>query len=124
MGKRGIEVTDHDKQQTHWYDTMGQVRDGYHSFDELYEHRILLFIALVTATELRSWRSFKHDDGSSTDGWFIAGLELTTGTITYHLPEKYWDMLQGYAEALDKAPKWDGHTPADVTKRLTKWIEV
>lgn len=98
--------------------------DGYHTFDELYEHRILLFIGLIAATDLHAWRSFKHDDGSKYDGWFIAGIDLPTGTITYHLPEKYWDMLQGYAEALDKAPKWDGHTPPDVIDRLTKWIQL
>lgn len=99
----------------------GATSDGYHTFDELYDHRIALFIALITTTDLYSWRSFKHDDGSKYDGWFIAGIDLPTGTISYHLPEKYWDRLTGYCEPLDKAPKWDGHTPADVVERLNKW---
>lgn len=102
--------------------TSGETSDGYHTFNELYDHRIALFAALMAATELSCWRSLKHSDGSKLDGWFIAGIDLPTGTITYHLPEKDWDLLTGYCETLAKAPEWDGATPADTVKRLRAWL--
>lgn len=104
------------------YKTMGEVSDGYHTFNELYDHRVILFICLMKSYPEISWRSFKHEDGSSIEGWFIAGMHLPTGKITYHLPEKHWDDLTGYVEPLDHAPEWDGHTSKDVLNRLTEWL--
>ncbi len=99
---------------------VGQVSDGYHTFDELYDHRCLLFIALATTPSNagHAWKSLKHSDGSEWEGWFIAGLNLRNDTtITYHLPIKYWDLCFAL-ETLDNAPEWDGHTSQDVLERL------
>jgi hypothetical protein len=95
--------------------------DGFHTFKELYDHRIALFIALMKSHPTISWCSKVHHDGSSYDGWFIAGMDLPTGQISYHLPMSDWDKLGADFPTLDKAPEWDGHTPADVVKRLTDW---
>lgn len=97
------------------------VSDGYHTFGELYEHRCLLFLALMRSYPHRSWRAMDHDDGSSFEGWFIAGMNLPTGTVTYHLPLKWWGSLDPI-QKLDRAPKWDGHTSADVLERLEDWL--
>ena len=99
-----------------------EVSDGYHTFDELYEHRIILFIALckqyTRATGFRPWRSKLHADGSSFEGWFILGLMDEPGKqITYHLPLSKWDDV-AFADTRDKAPEFDGHTPDSVLKRL------
>lgn len=99
-----------------------QVSDGYHTFGELYAHRCILFAALCRAHEALAWKSLTHSDGSSFDGWFIAGLRLPTGDITYHLPLKMWDTLR--IPVLKSAPEWDGHTSADVVKRLTEWVSL
>jgi len=46
------------------------------------------------------------------------GLTAADGKqITYHLPIERWDETW-FAETLDLAPEWDGHTPADVLERL------
>ncbi|MEO0852714.1 MAG: hypothetical protein AAFY15_04335, partial [Cyanobacteria bacterium J06648_11] len=58
-----------------------------------------------------------HHDGSSFEGWFIAGIQLKTGQITYHLPMRLWDKC-GAFETLDRGKEWDGHTSEDVVKRL------
>lgn len=110
---------------------IGKISDGYHTFDELYEHRIALFIALCNRLyEVRiasepeqntlPWKSKLHSDGTMFEGgWFIAGIGKEKGEqITYHLPIKFWDKLR--VVAYDKAPEWDGHTPADVVERLLK----
>lgn len=99
---------------------VGEVSDGYHTFDELYEHRHALFIALMMAHSKNSWRSWQHDDGTCLTGWFIAGVKLPTGqTITYHLPERLWPLLDYVACTTEtRAPKWDGHTSKDVIERL------
>jgi hypothetical protein len=109
--------------------------DGYHTFDELYDHRFALFIALCKSllehsedlyvdgqvTPYRNggiWRSKLHHDGSSFDGWFIMGIRTDhSKQITYHLPLSKWDET-GFAYTLEVAPEWDGHTSDDVIERL------
>lgn len=103
-------------------DDRGNLSDGYHTFNELYAHRIALFIALAKSHAYISWKAIKHADGTSMDGWFIAGMHLPTGDISYHLPDSEWDRLD-MVEPLTKAPEWDGHTPADVVKRLNEWVD-
>lgn len=101
----------------------GQISDGYHTFDELYEHRCLLFLAVMKAHPQLAWRARAHDDGSVQEGWWVAGLNLPTGPISYHLPDRVWPLLDGTAiETRERAPKWDGHTSADVLDRLGRWI--
>ena len=104
-----------------------QVSDGYHSMDDLYVHRTALFIALCRvlayiATEDMSpnpiWRSQKHSDGTMFDGWFIMGAgKEQKEQITYHFPMSEWDKTS-FAETLETAPMWDGHTSEDVLDRL------
>lgn len=98
-----------------------QVSDGYHTMDELYEHRIILFIVftkIMASFGNIVWRSKKHSDGSSFDGWFILGVHKEKGKqITYHLPDSMWDEVS-FAETLDLAPEWDGHTSKDILERL------
>ena len=104
-----------------------KISDGYHTFGELYEHRIALFITLSNilyedadiVDRLLPWKSKLHSDGTKLDGWFVAGIGTKKGSqITYHLPIKDWDKLR--VVAYDNAPEWDGHTPEDVIERLLK----
>lgn len=101
---------------------MGEVSDGDHTFNELYDHRNHLFVALMRSHPQLSWRANNHSDGSNFGEWFIAGMHLPTGDISYHLPRWMWEMLDGCGiETSLRAPEWDGHTPADVVKRLAAW---
>lgn len=104
------------------------ISDGYHTFGELYEHRIALFRALCSymkgvvdheSYHNGAWKSKLHSDGSSMEGWVIVGLGVLPGEqITYHVPEYMYDDWP--ADPLTKAPEWDGHTSADVLKRLSE----
>ncbi|MEC7753799.1 MAG: hypothetical protein VYB44_07200 [Bacteroidota bacterium] len=107
-----------------------QVSDGYHTFKELYDHRIRLWITLcMVIADLNNpkdnpvWITTVHSDGSSWDGWFLLGLGKKKGQqITYHLPNSYWNECTRFATILDKAPEFDGHTSADVLERLKELI--
>lgn len=101
-----------------------QVSDGYHTFGELYEHRIVIYMALCKHLSYLSnnvWMSLLHSDGTSFEGWFVLGINKEKGEqITYHLPVKYWNKCTEFAEELEKAPEFDGHTSEDVLKRLAE----
>lgn len=103
----------------------GKISDGFHTFDELYEHRTLLMAALMRFSGQPAWRSRQHDDGSMFEDMFIVGMTLPVGfdgvQITYHVEAKHWETF-AFAETLDKAPHYDGHTPDDVLKRLRDWL--
>lgn len=103
----------------------GEVSDGFHTFDELYDHRCTLFLALMSAHHDLSWMSVKHHDDSEWDGWFIAGMRLPTGDVTYHLPVTMLGLAQDTGcLLLDRGIEWDGHTDADVVTRIQDWIRV
>ena len=114
---------------------IGNSTDGYHAFNELYEHRHLLFCAMVASVVLDIqdckdfihdnsivWKSHRHHDGTALKGWFVAGVKLSTGDISYHLPDRLWDVCIAPERPL--APEWDGHTSEDALRRLAKWIGV
>lgn len=104
--------------------------DGYHTFAELYDHRIALFIALARVIANQKleyvWKSKLHSDGTSYEGWFIMGIGKEKGRqITYHLPVDNFDQWDecSFAETLDRAPDFDGHTPNDVVSRLYQLLQ-
>lgn len=105
------------------------ISDGSHTFGELYEHRITLFIALCRLLKHEYklqidgkgvWRTRLHSDGSFIEGWFILGISTVSGQqITYHLPSEKWDDTN-FAHTLETALEFDGHTSQDVLKRLSQ----
>lgn len=109
--------------------------DGYHTFDELYEHRTGLLAALCNV--IVSWlcyagvpashvmehvfKSRAHDDGSMFEGMFIVGINCAepgepAKWATWHCEGEWWDRIG--VPSLDRAPEFDGHTPADALERL------
>lgn len=96
---------------------MGDLSDGYHTFNELYHHRAVLFSVICSALPNRAWKSKRHDTGDMYDGMFIVGIETPQGQATYHYDiEPYWDMFE--VKELDRAPAWDGHTPDEALARI------
>ena len=96
---------------------IGDLSDGYHTFNELYHHRAVLFSVICNSNPDKAWKSKHHDDGTMYDGMFIVGIETPEGQATYHYDiEPYWDMFR--VKELPNAPKWDGHTPTDAINRI------
>lgn len=109
-----------------------QISDGYHTFEELYEHRNVLFMALCQAVHHGNvreiyndsvfiWKTrFDFENKYCGDDWFIMGIGTKKGKqISYHLPFKFWDKCE-FAQTLDKVPAFDGHQSKDVIDRLLK----
>ena len=97
---------------------IGDVSDGYHTFNELYHHRAVLFSVICNTFKDKAWKSKKHDTGDMFDGMFIVGIETPQGQATYHYDiNPYWDMFK--VKELPNAPKWDGHTPEEAIRRIS-----
>lgn len=95
----------------------GDTSDGYHTFNELYHHRAVLFSVIVRDHRELAWKSKAHHDGTMYDGMFIVGIETPKGQATYHYDiDPYWDMFD--CKEFDRAPEWDGHSPADAIERI------
>lgn len=103
---------------------VGEVSDGYHTFNELYDHRAKLFAAICHHHQDLAWKSLQHEDGSMYDGMFIVGIDTPLGQATYHYDiDSYWDMFK--VKELERAPKWDGHTACDAIQRIysLRWLK-
>ena len=107
------------------------ITDGYHTFGELYMHRIALYIALLSnldKVEYDAWWSDTHYDGSKWDGWLIVGCQNNHNgeQISYHVNADEWEEHLKYSwniEQCKKSPyKFDGHTSNDVIARLKSWF--
>ena len=95
----------------------GNTSDGYHTFNELYHHRALLFSVIVSQFKDIAWKSKQHHDGTMYDGMFIVGVNTLQGQATYHYDvEPYWNMFN--CKELEKAPEWDGHTAEQAIERI------
>lgn len=101
----------------------GEISDGYHTFNELYEFRMLynaaLFNEWAKEKKYSVHKSKLHGDGSPCfDGsYFVVCAMLPTGLISNHYKLEYWDLFN--ITSLEKAFfDYDGHTSADVIERL------
>ena len=101
----------------------GDTSDGFHTFDELYEFRMVYNAALFNEWakdgKYSVHKSMCHYDGEECfgGGWFIVIANLPTGQISNHYKIENWDLFK--IPSFDKAQcKFDGHTSEDVIKRL------
>jgi len=95
----------------------GSISDGYHTFDELYEHRCLLFLNLCLARPEKVCWSRKNREGQSWHGWVILTLQTEAGQISYHVPDSYTEYFSGFTQLAENTI-YDGHTSQDVVARL------
>ena len=103
-------------------DNIGEFSDGYHTFNELYHHRAILFAVICNQFKTLSWKSKLHSDGTMYDDMFIVGINTPQGPATYHYNiNPYWDMFD--VIELSNSPEWDGHTPDDAIKRIYSLVE-
>ncbi len=102
---------------------VGEVSDGYHTFNELYEFRKVynaaLFNEWAKVGKYDVHKSYRHHDGEECfgGGWFIVVAALPEGQISNHYEAKDWELFD--VPEFDKALfEFDGHTSEDVLHRL------
>lgn len=95
----------------------GDTSDGYHTFNELYYHRMMLFAVICNTYKEKAWKSKLHADGTMYDNYFIVGITTDEGDYTYHYHLDNWDYFN--VSEIPNSPEWDGHKPEDVTRLLT-----
>jgi len=101
-------------------DGIGDFSDGYHTFNDLYWHRAVLFAVIVNSHPEISWKSRKHSDNCYPFGksdMFIVGIDTPRGQYSYHYGTGLWDLFR--CKVLSKAPEYDGHKPEDVVRLLS-----
>ena len=127
---------------------IGDLSDGYHTFNELYEFRKIYNAALFnewagdydffqkmkndTNQEIRLavknykakydvHKSWRHSDGELCfgGGCFIVSAMLPTGLISNHYKAEDWDLFK-IPEVEKALYEFDGHTSEDVLNRLKK----
>lgn len=109
------------------YDS-GEISDGYHTFNELYEFRKLYNAALFNEWGKQKLykvhKSWHHSDAPHDPifggGWFIVMAELPTGQISNHYEASDWDLFK--IPETPVAHAFDGHSPADVAQRLEEFL--
>ena len=91
-----------------------ELSDGFHTFEELYDHRCLLFLnfCLLLPKYATAWKA-----DPKTPGWFLLYAELKAGQVSYHLPNKFLYLISGAIRELPDY-QWDGHTSEITLARL------
>lgn len=108
---------------------VGEVSDGYHTFNELYRYRMLynaaFFNLLARSGQVEVCKSRRHSDGEKcfgSDDWFIVMAILPTGQVSNHYESKYWDLFD--VPERETAFEYDGHTPNEASDRLEKYLKL
>lgn len=101
--------------------------DGYHTFAELYEYRMLYHAHAAEgwlAAGIPVVKSWRHSTGELCFGGdhFIVTATLPTGQVSNHYKSEHWYLFG--VPIVDRAPEWDGHTPKIAADRLRKALEV
>jgi len=105
----------------------GEISDGYHTFNELYEFRKVYNAALFNEWSKNNkydvHKSRRHYEGDLCfgGGWFIVVAILPDGQISNHYEDKDWDLFKVYTFEKAKFP-FDGHTSTDVLNRIIKTL--
>ena len=104
---------------------MGEVSDGYHTFNELYYYRMLYNAAFFNLLPKNmAHKSKRHHTGEECfgGGWFIVMANLSTGQISNHYELKDWNLFKVPEKEI--ADEWDGHTPQEAAKRIKKYLQL
>lgn len=103
---------------------MGEVSDGYHTFNELYYYRMLYNAAFFNLLP-KEWvhKSKRHHTGEECfgGGWFIVMANLPTGQVSNHYELKDWDLFK--VPEKEFADEWDGHTPQEAAERIKEYLQ-
>lgn len=93
------------------------ISDGWHTFGELYHHRMILTSIIANQNKEFAWKAKEHHDGTMFDDNFIIGFDTPKGQYSYHYHLDHWDLFD--VKELKQAPEYDGHMPSDIDRLLS-----
>lgn len=113
------------------------ISDGYHTFEELYEMRMLLnahlFNEWKASGKYTVFKSIYHSHNGEVvpcfgGGWFLVVAKFPTigKQISFHYETKYWELFKipaVFFVEFDDHYKYDGHTSKDVAEILTELLK-
>lgn len=96
------------------------ISDGYHTFDELYEHRVLLWINLCLANAGHVNSSYFVKEHFA--GWDLLVMTDASGDqLSYHVPISKRRLYENKIKVIDiDNHEFDGHTSENVLERLSR----
>lgn len=95
-----------------------EISDGYHTMKELYYARAVLFATLCKLHPEQATVYDLHEDGTMYDDMFLALIKTPQGDFSYHIENADKHLFEGVKRE-EKAPPFDGHVSADVTRLFT-----
>ena len=114
-----------------FYVENNDISDGYHTFKELYDYRMLYNALWVNelhrsgqSDNYKLHKSFFHHDGELCfdGGWFIVSVTFPNGQqISNHYEECYWDLFK-IPECNKSYTVYDGHTPETARCRMEHFL--
>lgn len=100
------------------------ISDGYHTFRELYHHRLLLtamlFNSLTKNEGIRVFKSKKHYDDSMFEGYFITGIIFDDKFFSYHYPLTDWELFQ--VDEIERAPEWSEKVDVPIDELFDRFM--
>lgn len=102
------------------------ISDGYHTFDELYDHRNLLFLTWLVE-ERRNGGRFRevYWVRDHFPGWDLVATNVGQQQVSYHVSACYRDICADwFTERTSLEDVFDGHTSSDVADRLRDRLRV
>lgn len=106
----------------------GKLSDGYHTFSELYDYRMIYNALIVNSYAKQGLYNCHKSKRHSTKeecfggGWFVVMMTLPTGQVSNHYEMKYWDLF--HCEEREFADEWDGHTPQQAFERMVQFARM
>lgn len=96
------------------------ISDKWHTFDDLYHHRMILTKIIAETYPEYATKSKLHSDGTMFEGSFIVTFTTTEGLYSYHYPMSDWGLFK--IDEVERSPEYDGHKPEDIG-RLVSLLE-
>lgn len=95
-----------------------EISDGYHTFSELYDHRIALYCYCIrTGALVPDYAVLEH-----YEGWDLVACHTQAGEqVSYHIhisQRELWS--ENFPIIKYDRDRWDSHSAKDVVKRLNR----